>query len=107
MSRVQTGVRIEKSLLKVLKALAEYEETSLGDLLEGIVLSSFAGERRFDRATLGKIVELGRIYGRDLEITDEPGEAAAASALNPPEVEQDSSLSGALDGLSRMLGEGE
>ena len=33
--RVQTGVRIEKRLLKVLKALAEYFDISLGDLLDG------------------------------------------------------------------------
>ena len=39
--RIQTGVRIEKRLLKVLKALAEYKEMSLGDLLEGIVLHAF------------------------------------------------------------------
>jgi predicted DNA-binding ribbon-helix-helix protein len=35
--RVQTGVRMEKRVLKVLKALAEYHDLSLGDLLEGIV----------------------------------------------------------------------
>ena len=39
--RVQTGVRIEKRLLKVLKGLAEYFDMSVGDLLEGIVLHSF------------------------------------------------------------------
>ena len=32
--RTQTGVRLESSLLKVLKALAEYLDMSLGDLLE-------------------------------------------------------------------------
>ncbi|MBV8201063.1 MAG: hypothetical protein JOZ15_10620, partial [Acidobacteria bacterium] len=36
--RVQTGVRMEKRILKVLKALAELRDMSLGDLLEGIVL---------------------------------------------------------------------
>jgi len=40
-TRTQTGVRIESSLLKVLKALAEYTDLSLGDLLEGIVSSPF------------------------------------------------------------------
>ena len=34
--RVQTGVRLEKRLLKVLKGLAEHLEMSLGDLLEGM-----------------------------------------------------------------------
>jgi hypothetical protein len=42
--RTQTGVRIETSLLKVLKGLAEYTNLSLGDLLEGIVLHSFEGK---------------------------------------------------------------
>ena len=41
--RVQTGVRIEKRLLKVLKALAEFHDLTLGDLLEGIVLHAFDG----------------------------------------------------------------
>ena len=34
--RIQTGVRLEKRLLKVLKGLAEYLDLSLGDLLDGI-----------------------------------------------------------------------
>ncbi|MFN2146314.1 MAG: hypothetical protein ACK2T7_13250 [Anaerolineales bacterium] len=42
--RVQTGVRVEKRMLKVLKALAEYLDLSLGDLLEGMVLYAFAGK---------------------------------------------------------------
>ena len=42
--RVQTGVRMEKRLLKVLKAVAELKEMTLGDLLEGIVLHAFEGK---------------------------------------------------------------
>ena len=42
--RVQTGVRLEKRMLKVLKAIAEQKDMTLGDLLEGIVLHAF--ERR-------------------------------------------------------------
>jgi predicted DNA-binding ribbon-helix-helix protein len=42
--RVQTGVRMERRLLKVLKALAEYKNMTLGDLLEGIVLHAFEGK---------------------------------------------------------------
>ena len=45
--RVQTGVRMEKRLVKVLKGLAEFEGLTLGQLLEKIVLHSFvaiAGE---------------------------------------------------------------
>lgn len=65
--RVQTGVRIEKRLLKVLKALAEYHDLTLGDLLEGIVLHAFDGKNPFEKATLARIAELKQIYGLDLD----------------------------------------
>lgn len=65
--RVQTGVRMEKRLLKVLKALAELHDLSLGDLLEGIVLHVFEGKVPFSPRTLGQIAELKRIYGLDLD----------------------------------------
>ncbi len=45
--RMQTGVRMEKRMVKVLKGLAEYLDISLGDLLEGIVLHAFAGKAPF------------------------------------------------------------
>jgi len=65
--RVQTGVKIEKRLLKVLKALAEYHDMTLGDLLEGIVLHAFDGKAPFERASLERIVQLKKIYGLDLD----------------------------------------
>jgi hypothetical protein len=65
--RVQTGVRLEKRLLKVLKALAEYHDLSLGDLLEGIVLHAFDGKCPFGEESLGRIADLKRIYGLDLD----------------------------------------
>ena len=68
--RTQTGVRIEKSLLKVLKALAEYCDLSLGDLLEGIVLHAFEGKAPFSPATRSVIDELKRVYRCDLAATD-------------------------------------
>lgn len=64
--RIQTGVRIEKRLLKVLKALAEYKEMSLGDLLEGIVLHAFESKTPFSEETLARIASLKDIYGLDL-----------------------------------------
>lgn len=64
--RIQTGVRIEKRLLKVLKALAEYRDMSLGDLLEGIVLHAFDGKCPFQAETLSRIRELKKFYGPDL-----------------------------------------
>jgi hypothetical protein len=65
--RVQTGVKIEKRLLKVLKALAEYHDMTLGDLLEGVVLHAFDGRAPFEKATLARIEQLKKIYGLDLD----------------------------------------
>lgn len=65
--RVQTGVRMERRILKVLKALAELHDLTLGDLLEGIVLHAFEGKAPFDKDSLGTIAELKRIYRLDLD----------------------------------------
>ncbi len=69
-SRTQTGVRIESSLLKVLKGLAEYTDLSLGDLLEGIVLHAFEGKTPFKPATQDVIRQLKQVYGCDLTAAD-------------------------------------
>ena len=63
--KVQTGVRLEKRLLKVLKGLAAYLDLSLGDLLEGIVLHSFEGKAVFKGSTLEKIEQLKAVYEMD------------------------------------------
>jgi len=65
--RVQTGVRMEKRLLKILKAFAEYHDMTLGDLLEGIVLHAFDGKTPFSPASLERIQELKRFYDFDLD----------------------------------------
>jgi hypothetical protein len=65
--RVQTGVRMEKRLLKVLKALAEYHDLTLGDLLEGIVLHAFDGKCPFGANSLQRIKELRKFYELDLD----------------------------------------
>src|ERR1700758_1094080 len=65
--RVQTGVRMEKRLLKVLKAFAEYKDMTLGDLLEGIVLHAFDGKAPFSEESLTRIAELKRFYGLNLD----------------------------------------
>ena len=64
--RVQTGLRIEKRLLKVLKGLAEYHDISLGDLIEGIVLHAFEGKPPFGRESRKKIADLKKVYGLEL-----------------------------------------
>jgi hypothetical protein len=71
--RIQTGVRLEKRLLKVLKGLAEYLDLSLGDLLEGVVLHAFENRAPFSAATLERIADLKRIYGLDLRAGDSHG----------------------------------
>jgi hypothetical protein len=68
--RVQSGVRMERRLLKVLKALAEFLDVSLGDLLEGIVLHAFDQKLPFDDATVSVIERLKDVYGLDLRASD-------------------------------------
>lgn len=65
--RMQTGVRLEKRLLKVLKALADYHDLSLGDLLEGIVLHAFDGKAPFGKDSLDRIAELKKVFGLTLD----------------------------------------
>ncbi len=64
--RVQTGVRMEKRILKVLKAFAEYKDMTLGDLIEGIVLHAFDGKAPFSQDSLRRIADLKKFYGLDL-----------------------------------------
>lgn len=69
-TRTQTGVRIESSLLKVLKGLAEYTDLSLGDLLEGIVLHAFEGKAPFSAETQKAIARLKDVYCCELTAAD-------------------------------------
>jgi len=68
--RIQTGVRIEKRVLKVLKAIAARNEMGLGDLVEGIVLHSFEGKPPFGAETLAFIEQMRSAYGLDLTAAD-------------------------------------
>lgn len=68
--RVQTGVRMEKRLLKVLKAFAELKDITLGDLLEGIVLHAFEGKTPFSKESVAQIDDLKKIYGLTLRASD-------------------------------------
>lgn len=68
--RTQTGVRIESSLLKVLKSVAEYADLTLGDLLEGIVLHAFEGKSPFSAETRRVIEQLKDVYGCELTSGD-------------------------------------
>jgi hypothetical protein len=68
--RVQTGVRMERRLVSVLKALADLHGITLGDLLEGIVLHAFEGKAPFSAASLGKIRTLKGVFGLELTAED-------------------------------------
>ena len=63
--RIQTGMRMEKRMVKVLKGLAEYLDISLGDLMEGIVLHAFAGQTPFSTLTIEQINRLKEVYSMD------------------------------------------
>jgi hypothetical protein len=74
--RVQLGVRMEKRMVKVLKGLAEFQNVSLGQLLENIVLHSFEpmpGEEGewaaspHGKKALAAIADLKRVYGMDYD----------------------------------------
>lgn len=70
-TRVQTGVRMEKRLLKVLKGLAEHLEISMGDLLEGMALHCLEGKTPpFNKDTFKKIGLLKQVYDLDLTAAD-------------------------------------
>ncbi|MEM7463604.1 MAG: hypothetical protein AAF362_13100 [Pseudomonadota bacterium] len=68
--RTQTGIRIEKRLLKVLKATAEHLDMSLGDLIEGIALHSFENKPPFSTETIEKISQLKSVYDLDWNAKD-------------------------------------
>ena len=68
--RVQTGVRIEKRILKVAKGIAEMHDITLGDLLEGVLLHAFEGRCAFGEDTIERIGKLRDVYGLDLTAQD-------------------------------------
>jgi len=68
--RVQTGVRIEKRVLQVLKAVAAHREMGLGELIEGIALYSFEGKLAFRPETLEFIDKMRDAYSLELRAED-------------------------------------
>ncbi|HTL36316.1 MAG TPA: hypothetical protein VL326_24455 [Kofleriaceae bacterium] len=68
--RVQTGVRIERRILLVLKGLAAAHDITLGDLVEGIALHAFDGKTPFGPQSLATIKALRAVYKLDLTASD-------------------------------------
>jgi hypothetical protein len=84
--RVQTGVRLERRLLRVLKALAAYLDLSMGDLLEGVLLHAFEGRTPFSPETRAQIATLRSVYGSALTAADShllADRAGTADELSP------------------------
>ena len=61
--RQQIGVRIDKRMIKVLKALADMQEKTLAVLVEDIVAHALAGTKIFDNETLEKAAQLRTMFG--------------------------------------------
>ncbi len=61
---------MEKRLLKVLRALADYHDMTLSDLIEGIVLHAFDGQSAFKEDSLSKIADLKQVFGLTLDARD-------------------------------------
>lgn len=69
-TRVQTGVRLEKRILKALKIIAAHKDMSLGELIEGIVLHAFEGKAAFGPETLAMIAQTKKSVGLTLTAAD-------------------------------------
>lgn len=67
---MQTGVRIDRDLLKVLKGMAELYEISLGELFEGVLLHALEGRSPFGSVALERITTLCEVYGLELGADD-------------------------------------
>lgn len=68
--RMQTGLRLEKRLVKVSKALADSLDLTLSDLVEGVLLHAFDGRAPFSAATLARAAQLKEVFGLDLAAAD-------------------------------------
>ncbi len=68
--RVQTGLRIERRVLKVLKGLAEHLDISVAELVEALALHAFEGKAPFSPETIRKIAQLKTVYDLDLTAAD-------------------------------------
>lgn len=62
---------MDRTLLKVLKGLAEYLDMSLADLVEGFLLHGLEGKSAInDKKTLEAIDQLREVYGLHLTAAD-------------------------------------
>ncbi|GAB5448967.1 hypothetical protein [Gymnodinialimonas sp.] len=71
--RMQTGLRLEKNMVKVLKGTAEYLDISMSELVEAIALHAFDDKPVFNETTRAKIAALRDVYGFTLTSDDAHG----------------------------------
>ncbi|MBW7876547.1 MAG: hypothetical protein H3C47_11225 [Candidatus Cloacimonetes bacterium] len=65
MIKIQTGIRVDKKLLKVIKGLAEKREQSLAGLVEEILCASLLGEQIITQDEKNTVQKLCEIYCLD------------------------------------------
>ena len=68
--RTQTGLRLERRIVKVLKGLAEHLDISVAELVEAMALHAFEGKAPFSAQTISKIDQLKSVYDLDLTAAD-------------------------------------
>lgn len=69
--RVQLGVRMEKRMVKVVKALAEASDMTFGEMLEDIVNHALEGESTFSQPkVLAVVKDFKRLYGMNYGVHD-------------------------------------
>lgn len=72
--RILVGVRLEPRFAKVMKALAEYHDCPMGELIEGVFEGAFQGgnafadKGKFTAETRNRIQSLKEVYGVDYEV---------------------------------------
>lgn len=66
--RIQTGIRLEKRLVKVLKGLAEYNDMTLGELIELISLHALERRHAFDQGSVPLIKKFKDVYGMNYDV---------------------------------------
>lgn len=66
--RIQTGIRLEKRLVKVLKGLAEHQDMTLGEIIELITIHALEREHAFAADSIPLVKKIKDVYGMDYDI---------------------------------------
>jgi hypothetical protein len=66
--RVQTGLRIESKILKVLKGMAEYKDLGTNEMLELILMHAFENRPAFSDEGFRAVRDLKKVYGMGYDV---------------------------------------